>query len=118
MLGTFESTLRMRSFRAAFIGVIGIGAIGSPALAAQALGEPFNGAYQQLRRGTDHLADVPTGRIELTRTNQDGLLHRYVVIVPENYDASRRYPVAFYLHGGVARPDPGPGGGGGGITTM
>ena len=111
MLGTFESALRMRSFRAAFIGVIGIGAIGSPALAAQALGEPFNAAYQQLRRGTDHLADVPTGRIELTRTNQDGLLHRYVVIVPENYDASRRYPVAFYLHGGVSRPNPGPGGG-------
>ena len=59
MLGTFESALRMRSFRAAFIGVIGIGAIGSPALAAQALGEPFNAAYQQLRRGTDHLGMSP-----------------------------------------------------------
>ena len=101
----------MSSFRATLIGVISMSAIGSPALAAQAVGEPFDGAYERLRRGPDHLADVPTGRLELTRTNQDGLLHRYVLIVPEDYDASRRYPVAFYLHGGVSRPDPGPGGG-------
>ena len=101
----------MTSLRAAFIGVIGMSAIGSPALTAQALGDPFDGAYERLRRGPEHLADVPTGRLELTRTNRDGLLHRYVVIVPQSYDASRRYPVAFYLHGGVARPDPGPGGG-------
>ena len=101
----------MSSFHATLIGVIGMSAIGSPALAAQAVGDPFDGAYERLRRGPDHLADVPTGRLELTRTNQDGLLHRYVLIVPEDYDASRRYPVAFYLHGGVARPDPGPGGG-------
>ncbi len=116
----------MNSFRAAFMGVIGKGVIGksvigmsvigmsaiaSPALTAQSVGDPFGGAYEKLRRGPDHSADVPTGRMELTRTNQDGMLHRYVVIVPENYDASRRYPVAFYLHGGVARPDPGPGGG-------
>jgi dipeptidyl aminopeptidase/acylaminoacyl peptidase len=104
----------MNAFRAAFLGVIGVigmGAIGSPVLTAQSLGDPFEEAYERLRRGPDHLADAPTGRMELTRTNRDGLLHRYVVIVPENYDASRRYPVAFYLHGGVSRPDPGPGGG-------
>ena len=101
----------MISLRAAFIGVIGMSSIGSPALAAQAVGDPFDGTYERLRRGPEHLADVPTGRLELTRTNRDGLLHRYVVIVPEDYDASRRYPVAFYLHGGVGRPDPGPGGG-------
>ena len=76
----------MSSFRAAVIGVIGLSAIGSPALAAQAVGDPFDGAYERLRRGPDHLADVPTGRLELTQTNQDGLLHRYVVIVPESYD--------------------------------
>ena len=101
----------MSSFRATLIGVIGMSAIGSPALAAQSVDDPFDGAYEQLRRGPAHLADAPTGRLELTRTNQDGLLHRYVLIVPEDYDASRRYPVAFYLHGGVSRPDPGPGGG-------
>jgi predicted esterase len=103
-------------FRAAFFGLIGIGSIGaggasgSPALAAQA-GDPFGEVYERLRTGPEHSGDVPTGRLELTRTNRNGLLHRYVVIVPENYNPSRRYPVAFYLHGGVARPDPGPGGG-------
>ena len=64
-----------------------------------------------MRRGPEHSEDVSTGRLELTRTNENGQLHRYVLIVPENYDPSRRYPVAFYLHGGVSRPDPGPGGG-------
>ena len=106
----------MNFFRAACFGLIGIGSIGSigasgsPALAAQA-GDPFGEAYERLRTGPEHSGDVPTGRLELTRANRNGLLHRYVVIVPENYNPSRRYPVAFYLHGGVARPDPGPGGG-------
>ena len=49
--------------------------------------------------------------MERTRQNTNGLVHRYVVIVPDDYDPTRRYPVAFYLHGGVSRPDPGPGGG-------
>ncbi len=112
-VGTSE-TVRVTFFRAAFFGLIGIGsigAIGSPALAAQAEDDPFAEAYERFRNGPEHSGDVPTGRLELTRTNRNGLLHRYVVIVPEDYDASRRYPVAFYLHGGVARPDPGPGGG-------
>ena len=100
----------MISLRAAFIGLVGMSAIFPPALAAQALGDPFGEAYDRLRRGPGHSGDVPTGRLELTRTNQNGLLHRYVLIVPENYDPSRRYPLAFYLHGGVSRPDPGPGG--------
>ena len=101
----------MTSFRVALIGVIGLSAMGSPALVAQAPDDSFAETYERLRRGPEHSGDVPTGRLELTRTNQDGRLHRYVVIVPENYDPSRRYPVAFYLHGGVGRPDPGPGGG-------
>jgi predicted esterase len=101
----------MSSVRAVFISVIGLGTIGSAAVAAQGPDDPFTAVYERLRRGAEHSRDVPAGRIERTRVNQDGLLHRYVLIVPENYDPSRRYPVAFYLHGGVARPDPGPGGG-------
>ena len=101
----------MTSFRAVFIGVIGMSTIGSPASAAQAPDDSFAETYERLSRGPEHAGDVPTGRLELTRSNQNRLLHRYVVIVPEDYDASRRYPVAFYLHGGVSRPDPGPGGG-------
>jgi poly(3-hydroxybutyrate) depolymerase len=76
---------------------------------AQATDE-FGAAYARLRGGAAHAADVPRGRLESTRTNADGLQFRYVLIVPEDYDASRRYPVAFYLHGGVSRADPGPGG--------
>ncbi len=95
----------MTSFRAVFIGLIGMSGLGSPPLTAQSVGEPFDEAYERLRSGPEYMADVPTGRLELTRTNRDGLLHRYVVIVPEDYDPARRYPVAFYLHGGVARPE-------------
>ena len=101
----------MTSIRAVLIGMIGMSALGPTALAAQAPAESFAETYERLRRGPEHSGDVPTGRLELTRTNQNGLLHRYVMIVPDDYDPSRRYPVAFYLHGGVSRPDPGPGGG-------
>jgi predicted esterase len=72
--------------------------------------EEFAAAYARLREGPAHLVDVPRGRLERTRANRDGREHRYVLIVPDDYDPSRRYPVAFYLHGGVSRPDPGPGG--------
>lgn len=72
--------------------------------------EAFAAAYARFRSGPVHGADVPRGRVEHTRTNGDGQEHRYVLIVPEEYDPSRRYPVAFYLHGGIARSDPGPGG--------
>ena len=72
--------------------------------------ESFAAAYARLRGGPRHGADVPRGRVEHTRANSDGQEHRYVLIVPEDYDPSRRYPVAFYLHGGISRSDPGPGG--------
>lgn len=100
----------MTSVRAVFISVIGLGAIGSAALVAQGPDDAFTAAYERLRRGAEHSGAVPSGRLERTRVNEDGLLHRYVLIVPENYAPSRRYPVAFYLRGGVSRPDPGPGG--------
>ncbi|MGE0159098.1 MAG: hypothetical protein AB7T31_06755 [Gemmatimonadales bacterium] len=70
----------------------------------------FDAAYARLREGTPHRADVARGRIEMTRAIRDGREHRYVLIVPDDYDASRPYPVAFYLHGGISRADPGPGG--------
>jgi predicted esterase len=42
--------------------------------------------------------------------NENGLEHRYVLIVPEDYDPTRRYPTVFYLNGGVSRGDRGAGG--------
>jgi predicted esterase len=99
------------SIRAALLGVLALGAAGPRAtLSGQGPEAAFAATYERLRRGPEHSAEVPVGRMELTRANRDGLQHRYVLIVPEDYDPARRYPVAFYLHGGVSRPDPGPGG--------
>lgn len=67
-------------------------------------------AYEMLRRGRAYEPSPPTGRLDLTRTNQDGTEHHYVVLIPESYDSSRRYPVRVYLHGGVRRPAWEPGG--------
>ena len=80
-------------------------------LVGQADVSGFNEVYERLRIGAVYSAEVPTGRLEFTRSNQDSLAHRYLIIVPESYNPVRRYPVVFYLHGGVFRPDPGPGGG-------
>lgn len=101
----------MIPLRSVLICVIGVSAFVTPPVAAQPADDSFDVVYERLRRGPPHTADVPTGRVELTRENGDGLLHRYVLVVPDDYDPTRRYPVAFYLHGGVSRPDPGPGGG-------
>lgn len=86
-------------------------AAAAPLAAQSSTTGSFEQAYARLRAGPAHAADVPTGRIESTRVGSDGLTYRYVLIVPDDYDPARRYPVAFYLHGGVGRPDPGPGGG-------
>jgi predicted esterase len=81
-----------------------------PVAAQGPAAESFAAAYERLERGPAYSADVPTGRLEFTRSNEDGLEHRYVLIIPENYDPTRRYPAVFYLNGGVSRGDRGAGG--------
>lgn len=60
--------------------------------------------WTHLRDGAAYGAGVPRGRRLLTRANADGVEHRYLLYVPEDYDPARRYPVRVYLHGGVNRP--------------
>lgn len=76
-------------------------------LAAQRIlqaGAGFEDIYASLAAGPP-LPDVAaTGRLLLERRNRDGTLHPFVVIVPDDYDPTRRYPVRVYLHGGVNRP--------------
>ena len=107
MLDALTRTLTLH--RALLIGAMGWSALAVTA-AAQAPDDSFAATYARLRSGPVHSRDVPTGRLEHTRTNEKGLVHRYVLIVPDDYDPARPYPVAFYLHGGVSRADPGPGG--------
>jgi acetyl esterase/lipase len=85
-------------------------ALAVPRPSAAQAPDTFAAAYARLQQGMAYSADVPKGRLERTRTNRDGVEHPYVVMVPESYDPSRRYPVAFYLHGGIFRPTPEPGG--------
>lgn len=82
----------------------------APSTSAAQAPDAFATEYARLREGPAHAAAIPRGRIETTRANRDGLEHRYVLIVPDDYDPSRRYPVAFYLHGGVSREAPESGG--------
>ena len=58
---------------------------------------------ERLRVGRSYARDVPTGRQVLSRHNQDGTEHVYVLHVPVDYDPALSYPVRFYLHGGVMR---------------
>ena len=99
------------SLLARIMAVLALQLAGVESLGAQASAERFDRVYAELRNGPAYESDVPTGRIELTRNNRDGLLHRYLLFVPQNYTPARRYPVSVYLHGGVGRSDPGPGGG-------
>ena len=60
--------------------------------------------WSRLRAGRTYERDVPTGRQLLARSNRDGTVHDYVVLIPDGYDPAIRYPVRVYLHGGVSRP--------------
>lgn len=60
--------------------------------------------FAALRAVPPYPSDVSTGRIERRRSNQDGQVHLYSVLVPEAYDPNRAWPVLVYLHGGVGRP--------------
>jgi predicted esterase len=97
--------------RAVVLGALVASLLAADHATGQGADESFTDVYEHLRRGSEYARDVSTGRIELTREGADGLVYRYVLVVPDDYDPGRRYPVAFYLHGGVSRPDPGPGGG-------
>lgn len=67
--------------------------------------------YQWLKQGPEYSTDVPVGQQERARISDDGTRFPYVVLIPEGYDSSRKYPVEFILHGGVSRPEWEPGGG-------
>ncbi len=65
--------------------------------------------YGWLKAGPTFSADVPTGLIEMSRSSEDGTSFPFVILVPEDYNAKRAYPVEFNLHGGVNRPKIQPG---------
>lgn len=79
------------------------------AASAQALEEAAPDAatlYSWLRAGPQWSGNVPTGELHLTRTDAEGTEFPYVVLVPEDYDPRRAWPVDFNLHGGISRPKP------------
>ena len=69
-----------------------------------ALDASFEKVAAALRAKRVYHGEAETGRRVLTRHNQDGLEHPYVVHIPNVYDPAKSYPVRVYLHGGVMRP--------------
>jgi len=67
-------------------------------------GIDFSLLHARLRTGRVFAHDAPTGLLEWSR-NGTGGEHQSVVLVPEDYDPTKRYRVCFYLHGGVNRPE-------------
>lgn len=71
-----------------------------------ALDADFETLRGRLSNGRMYATNVPMGLLEESRKGPDGVRHRYVVLVPEDYDRDEAYPVCFYLHGGVSRSEP------------
>ncbi len=59
-----------------------------------------------LKAGPQWLQDVPTGELHRSRIDAEGTQFPYVLLVPEDYDPRRAWPVEFNLHGGISRPKP------------
>lgn len=55
-----------------------------------AAGPEFDALRERLAAGRSYPSDVPRGRLVLTRTGSGGLEHRYLVIIPDDYDPQRR----------------------------
>ena len=70
-----------------------------------ATGAPFEAVRDLLRRGRDYADDVPRGRILRSRVGSDGLDHKVLILVPEDYDPGRALPVRMNLHGGMGAPE-------------
>ena len=69
-------------------------------------GVSFDEALARVRRGRDYSASVPRGTQRGRIRTSNGLLHPYIVVVPENYDPTRTYHVRVQLHGGANRAEP------------
>jgi len=61
--------------------------------------------FAALRAAPAFRTDVSTGRLDRRRSNADGQVHPYTVLVPDGYTPERAWPVLVYLHGGIGRPE-------------
>src|SRR3989442_3976390 len=66
-------------------------------------GVSYDEARTRLKRGRVYSKGVPHGLNQLKHRTSDGIEHNYTIVIPENYDASRRYQVRVQLHGGISR---------------
>lgn len=62
--------------------------------------------YRWFKLGPDYSDAVATGVVMDSRRNGQGEEFPYAVLVPDDYDPAVAYPVEFWLHGGVGRPQP------------
>lgn len=66
------------------------------------LSEPeFQSAYDALSKGRVYPKDAPSGYILRKRTGSGGLVHPYLILVPENYTPEHKWPMRLELHGGM-----------------
>ena len=66
-------------------------------------GASFDEVYARLAAGRPYAADVPKGELSWQSRIAGGAVLSTTVVVPPGYDPKARYPVRFFLHGGVAR---------------
>jgi len=72
-----------------------------------ASGTSFDQLHHALAAGPTRWPEPAVGRFDRSRRNRDGRAFGYQLLVPKDYDPTKRHPVRVYLHGGVARRDPG-----------
>ena len=78
-----------------------VGAAGERILS---LDPAFDELLRRLEAGPRFDLDAATGSLMMERRNADGSRYPFLVIVPDDYDPARSYPLRAYLHGGVNRP--------------
>lgn len=69
-------------------------------------GATFATIYERLAEGRPYRPGAETGELRWATLPGGGSEHATTVVVPRNYLPTVKYPVRFFLHGGVARPEP------------
>ena len=64
---------------------------------------PIQYLVSALENGNSYTSKVKTGRIKFAKKRKNGYRYRYIIDAPTNYQYTTKYPVIFFLHGGVTR---------------
>lgn len=100
LLASIQAPPQLESLMASYWGAVDSATRAEIGAELASSGIGFDELHAQLQRGRPYAQDVPRGKL-LRERRAGGLRHPYMILVPEDYDPQRRWPMRLELHGGM-----------------